>query len=130
MTAAAGLYRGSAARLRETGGVGGKNVDRDAVNKYLAEVDLPKAIAGVRTEADSMGGLRGQYLAGMAMCFEVMWDLAMEILGKGPAVPYERCVKASTGQCARAFRPGAQARARGRAAGPRRLFTRMGCSQR
>jgi hypothetical protein len=27
-----------------------------------------------------------------------MWDLAMEILGKGAAVPYERCVMASCGQ--------------------------------
>src|SRR5215831_1485529 len=63
----------SAARLRETGGVGGKTVDRDAVDKYLAEVDLPKAIAGVHKEAEGIGGLRGQYLSGMAMCLEVMW---------------------------------------------------------
>ncbi len=88
----------SAARLRDTGGVGGKEVDRDAVEKYLGEVDLPKAIAGVRKEGDSIGGLRGQYLAGLATSLEVMWDLAMEIVGKGPAVPYRRCVEASTGR--------------------------------
>ncbi len=55
-------------------------------------------MAGVRKEADKIGGLRGQYLAGLANCLEAMWDLAMEILGKGPAVPYARCVEASTGQ--------------------------------
>ena len=88
----------SAAKLRETGGVGGKNIDRDAVEKYLREVNLPAAIAGVRQQADSLGGLRGHYLAGLAECLEVMWDLAMEILGKGPAVPYARCVEASTGR--------------------------------
>ena len=46
----------------------------------------------------AVGGLRGQYLVGLANCLEIMWDLAMEILGKGPAVPYARCVEASTGR--------------------------------
>jgi len=88
----------SAAKVRETGGVGGKTVDRDAVEKYLREVNLPAAIAGVRFEAGNLHGLRGQYLIGLANCLEVMWDLAMEILGKGPAVPYTRCVESSTGR--------------------------------
>ena len=88
----------AAARVRETGGVGGKTVDREAVEAYLREVDLPTAMAGVRDEAEKIGGLRGQYLAGLAICLETMWDLAMEILGKGQPVPYERCVQASTGK--------------------------------
>ena len=88
----------SAARVRETGGVGGKEVDREAVEKYLREVNLPAAFAGVRHEADGLKGLRGQYLSGLADSLEVMWDLAMEILGKGPAVPYARCVESSTGR--------------------------------
>jgi len=88
----------SAAQVRETGGVGGKSVDRVAVEKYLREVNLPAAITGVRKEADKLGGLRGQYLAGMANCLETMWDLAMEILGMGPAVPYARSVESSTGR--------------------------------
>ena len=78
----------SAARVRETGGVGGKTIDREAVEKYLREANIPDAVAGVRKEADKIGGLRGQYLSGLANCIEAMWDLAMEILGKGPAVPY------------------------------------------
>jgi hypothetical protein len=88
----------SAARVRETGGVGGKEIDREAVDKYLREVNIPAAVAGVRKEADKIGGLRGQYLGSMANSVETMWDLAMEILGKGPAVPYARAVEASTGK--------------------------------
>ena len=38
----------AAARLRDSGGVAGKKVDRQAVEEYLGEVDLPQAIAGVR----------------------------------------------------------------------------------
>ena len=88
----------SAARVRETGGVAGKTVDHAAVDAYLKDVDLPSAIAGVRKEAAAIGGLRGKYLAGLSDSLQVMWDLAMEILGKGPAVPYARCVEASTGK--------------------------------
>ena len=88
----------SASRVRETGGVGGKEIDRAAVDLYLREVNIPAAVAGVRKEADKIGGLRGQYLASLANSVETMWDLAMEILGKGPAVPYTRAVEASTGK--------------------------------
>ena len=88
----------AAARVRETGGVGGKTVDRAAVDAYLLEVDLPKAIDGMCAEAEKIGGLRGQYLAGLALCLSTMWDLAMEIVGKGKPVPYERSVLASTGK--------------------------------
>src|SRR5664279_3368394 len=88
----------AAARVRETGGVGGKTVDREAIEAYLREVDLPKAMDGMCGEADKIGGLRGQYLAGLAFSLRTMWDLAMEILGKGKPVPYDRCVQASTGK--------------------------------
>jgi hypothetical protein len=86
----------SAARVRETGGVSGKSVDREAVEEYLRAVDLPQAIAGVREEAARMGGLRQPFLIGTADSLETMWDLAMEILGKGDPVPYARCVEAAT----------------------------------
>jgi hypothetical protein len=88
----------AAARVRETGGVGGKKIDRDAIEAYLREVDLPKAMEGVCSEAEKAGGLRGQYLAGLELCMRTMWELAMEILGKGKPVPYDRCVQASTGK--------------------------------
>jgi hypothetical protein len=38
----------AAARLRQSGGVSGKSVDRDAVEQYLRQVNLPQAIAGIR----------------------------------------------------------------------------------
>jgi hypothetical protein len=86
----------AAARLRQSGGVSGKSVDGEAVEEYLREVNLPKAIAGVRKEAGKIGGLRQPYLTGLADSVETMWDLAMEVLGKGDPVPYARCVEAAT----------------------------------
>src|SRR5271157_718618 len=96
----------AAGRLRNCGGVSGKNVDRDAVEQYLREVNLPKAIAGIREEAGRpagtvagrSGALRKPYLISLADCLDVMWDLAMEVLGKGKPVPYPRCVEAATGK--------------------------------
>jgi len=88
----------AAARLRQSGGVAGKSIDREAVDEYLRAVNLPQAIAGVRQEAENAGGLRKPFLIGLADSFSVMWDLAMEVLGKGEAVPYARCVVAATGR--------------------------------
>jgi hypothetical protein len=88
----------AAARLRQSGGVCAKSVDRDAVEEYLRQVDLPQTIAGIRQEAARMGNLRQSYLNGMTVSLETMWDLAMELLGKGDPVPYTRSVEASTGK--------------------------------
>jgi hypothetical protein len=87
-----------AVRVRQSGGVSAKTPDASAIDAYLAQVDIPLAIAGMKIAAEGFGGLRGEYLTGLALCFEAMWDLAMEILGRGAAVPYERCVMASCGQ--------------------------------
>ena len=91
----------AAARLRQSGGVAGKSIDREAVEEYLRAVNLPQAIAGIREESGKPGKgrrLRKPYLIGLADCLSVMWDLAMEVLGKGEAVPYSRCVEAATGK--------------------------------
>jgi hypothetical protein len=88
----------AAARMRESGGVSGKNIGRKAVEEYLAQVDIPDAIAGIDDEGQKIGGLRGGYLQGLADSLETMWDLAMEVLGKGGPVPYARCVESSTGR--------------------------------
>ena len=58
--------RRSADIVRKTGGLSSKVIDRDAIEQYLAEVDLPAAIAGARSEGEKTGGLRGQYLVGLA----------------------------------------------------------------
>ncbi|PWU04111.1 MAG: hypothetical protein C5B51_17380 [Terriglobia bacterium] len=86
-----------AARVRANG-VSSKNPDREAINAYVAAIDIRAAIEAVKDEGSRSGGLRGEYLAGLANCFETMWDLAMEMLGEGAAVPYQRCVEASTGR--------------------------------
>ncbi len=87
----------AAARVRRAGGVGAKPPDREAIHAYLKAVDVGGAIAGIGEESRRMGGLRGAYLEGLALCFEVMRDLAMEVLAEGDPVPYKRCVNASTG---------------------------------
>jgi hypothetical protein len=88
----------AAARVRQSGGVSGKSLDREALEEYLRAVDLPQAIAGIRREASKLAGLHQSYLTGIAVSLEVMWDLAMELLDKGDPVPYARSVEASTAQ--------------------------------
>jgi hypothetical protein len=88
----------AAERLRQSGGVTGKTIDREAVDQYMRAVNLSQAIAGLRAEAPKLGSLREAYLVGLAVCLETMWDLAMEVLGKGDPVPYARAVEASTGK--------------------------------
>jgi hypothetical protein len=82
----------AAAKVRASGGVGAKSPDRAAIEEYLAGVDVRGAIQGLAAEAKT------DYLRGLATSFEVMWDLVMELLGKGDPVSYERCVLASTGR--------------------------------
>src|SRR5271165_539314 len=98
----------AAERVRETGGVGGKTIDRPAVEAYLRAVDLLKAMDGMCIEAEKIGGLRGDYLAGLRFCLRTMWELAMEMLGEGKPVPYERCVQASTGKLPEPSQPAAK----------------------
>jgi hypothetical protein len=84
--------------VRASGGVSAKSPDAAVIDSYLAQVDIPGAIDGLKRAGAECGGLRGEYLVGLALCFEVMWELAMEILGRGAPVLYERCVIASTGR--------------------------------
>jgi hypothetical protein len=80
-----------AAPVRATGGVSARTPDTARIEQYLAQVDIPGAIRALKAS-------RGEYVAGLALCLETMWDLAMEMIGKGAPVGYDRCVKASTGQ--------------------------------
>ncbi len=95
----------AAAKMREMGGVSAKNLDPSVVEEYLRAVDLRAAIDGVRREGMAFGGSRGKFLTSLADSLIVMWDLAMEIIGKGDAVPYERCVEASTAKPPEPSRP-------------------------
>jgi hypothetical protein len=95
-----------AQQVRASGGVSAKAPDARAIEDYLAAVDVHGAIQGVAEEAKGAGRRRRAYLKGLALCFEAMWDLALEILGKGAAVPYERCVRTSTGRAPEPSQPG------------------------
>jgi hypothetical protein len=86
----------TAATLRENGGAGAKSPDARAVDAYLAEVDVRGAIARVLADSRSIGGLQGAHLEGLGLCSEVMLDLALEMVGRGPPVPYDRCVRTIT----------------------------------
>jgi hypothetical protein len=88
----------AAARVRESGGIGARVPDHRAIEAYLGAVDVYGAIQGIMEGSKTFGPRRQAYLKGMMVCFEAMWDLAMEILGKGDPVPYDRCVKASIGR--------------------------------
>ncbi len=98
----------AAERIRKTGGVSAKEPDKPAIEAYLAAVDVPGAIKGIFELSSGEGRRRRAYFKGLALCFEVMWDLAMEILGRGEAVPYERCVLASTGRTPEPSDPGSK----------------------
>ena len=88
----------SAAKLRQIGGVTGKGVDKALIDEYLRQSGLPAAISEFTESAHNQSGLRGAYLQGLAGSLKVMFELAMEVVGKAPAVPYEQCVISSTGR--------------------------------
>jgi hypothetical protein len=98
----------TAARMRAAGGVTGK--DGAAVADYLREmsVEIIRSMDAINVEARRVGGLRGSYLQGLNICLTTMWELAMEITGKGNRVPYEQSVKASTGHAPEPSRPEAK----------------------
>jgi hypothetical protein len=100
----------AAAALRANGGVGARVPDGGSIHAYLDAVDVRGAIARVLDGARAVGGLRGAYLEGLGLCCELMWDLAMEILGQGPAVPYERCVRTITGRAPEPSQPAGKRR--------------------
>jgi hypothetical protein len=87
--------------LRAGGGVSAKTPDVDAINAYLAKVDIPETLEALKVSPS-------KYVAGLTLCFQVMWDLAMERLGRIAPVPYERCVEASTGAAPEPSNPAAK----------------------
>ena len=74
----------------------------------IAAVDVRGAIQGLVDEVQSIPGLRGDYLRGLALSFQVMWDLVTERLDQGDPVPYERAVQASTGSAPSPSQPAAR----------------------
>jgi hypothetical protein len=99
----------TAARLRQTRGIQAASPDREAIDAYLDIIDVQGAIRNIAEKAQALPTRRRRrYLKGLARSLDVMWDLAMEILGKGEPVPYDRCVKASTGSKPQPSNPSAK----------------------
>jgi hypothetical protein len=86
----------TAAAVRTSGGVSAEKPDIAAIDAFLKAVDLPAAISGMTELGAAEAGVRGDFLTGLGNSVEVMWDLAMETLGRGEPVPYTRSVEAST----------------------------------
>ena len=95
----------AAERVRKAGGLSAKQVDREALDAYLRELSLPNTLAELRKHLAGQPNLRRNYLEGLSACIDVMHDLALEVLGKGDPVPYEKCVRASTARAPEPSRP-------------------------
>ena len=98
----------AAAQIRQAGGVTGKETERAVVEEYLKQIDIVGAAKSIRMDGEKIGGMRGAFLTGLANSLEVMLDLAMEVLGTGEPVSYERCVKGSTGRAPEKSKPEAK----------------------
>jgi hypothetical protein len=95
----------TAAQIRLAGGVTGKELERATVEEYLGQVDIVGACKNIRAEGEKAGGLRGKFLTGLANSLQVMLELALEVIGKGEPVSYEKCVEASTGRAPELSKP-------------------------
>lgn len=88
----------AAAAVRAEGGLSAAQPDREAIDAFLAAVDLPGAFAEVREHAVALPALRAAYLLNLADSCGLMWELALERLGRGEPVPFTRAVLASCGE--------------------------------
>src|SRR5512147_813833 len=59
----------AAAKVRDSGGVGAKSPDREAISAYLDAVD-------VRGAVDALAKADSSYVSNLALCLAAMWDLA------------------------------------------------------
>jgi hypothetical protein len=95
-------YHGPEAEsLRKSGGVSAKQPDRDTIRAYLAKTRPAERIGEMESHARDFEPMRRALVLGLAGTMRVQLELAMELLGEGPAVPYERCATASMGEPAR-----------------------------
>jgi hypothetical protein len=95
----------AAERIRKAGGLSAKQFDREALDAYIRELSIPGTLAELRKHIAGQPELRRHYLEGMSACIDVMHALALEVLGKGDPVSYERCVRASTARTPEPSRP-------------------------
>jgi hypothetical protein len=90
-------YGPEADSLRKSSGVSAKEPDRTAIRAYLAKFKPADHIDAFVAHARSFEPMRRALVLGLADTIRVQLDLALERLGDGPPVSYDRCVVASTG---------------------------------
>ena len=113
----------AAARVREIGRRWRQRLSTATLSRPICATSIfPRPSPACATKPPVALNCAAPILRASLSRLDVMWDLAMEVLGKGDPVPYTRAVEASTGKPPEPSQPEAKARARGRAAGPRRLF--------
>jgi len=91
-----------AASLRKSGGASARIPDKETIRKYIARVKPMSLVDEMERHAQGFEPLRREMVLGLAEALRVEFDLALERIGDGPPVPYDRCVRASTGQMAEA----------------------------
>lgn len=88
-------------KVRKAGGVGAKEPDRDAIRAYIRRTDPASHIDAMKRMASGFEPLRKRVVEGLAEALRVELDLALERIGEGPSVSYERCVTAAMGTTAK-----------------------------
>jgi len=92
-------YRGEDAdAVRKSGGVSAKEPDRKAIASYIARVQPAVHLDAMERGSQDFDPLRKEVVHGLVNALRVELDLALERIGEGPQVPYERCVVAAMGE--------------------------------
>ena len=104
----------TAAAVRESGGVSAQGARPRGHRGLPRRRGRARRHRGHGGRGPPVGGLRGAYLDGLALCFEAMWDLAMEMLGEGRA----GALRALRARLDRARRPRPPTRGRSARASP------------
>ncbi|PKN49908.1 MAG: hypothetical protein CVU63_00830, partial [Deltaproteobacteria bacterium HGW-Deltaproteobacteria-20] len=92
-------YRGEDAdAVRKSGGVSAKEPDRKAIASYIARVQPAVHLDAMERGSQDFDPLRKEVVHGLVNALRVELGLALERIGEGPQVPYERCVVAAMGE--------------------------------
>ncbi len=91
-------YHGDdAASLRKFGGASAKNPDVDSMRGYIKRTRPADLIDAFDQQAQSFPRERKTLVGSLANTLRVQLDLALERIGDGPTVSYERCVISALG---------------------------------
>ena len=84
--------------IRKSGGVSAKEPDRNTIAEYIARTNPSCHLDEMERLSSNFDPLRRNVVHGLVSTLRVQVDLALERIGQGPPVPYERCVVAAMGE--------------------------------